>query len=128
VEIEVADVIFAAEDSAKLQPKKAWLNWAKLIRKVYEVDPLKCKQCGETMKLIAFILDATSIQKILSHIGEDSEPQNCILQERLPMKDILKEDMSPNINTIKRLIGEKWSRGMLWLLGKLTHEKSKGFI
>ena len=73
-EIEVDDAIFAAEDSAKLQPKKAWLNWAKLIRKVYEVDPLKCEQCGETMKLIAFILDATSIQKILSHIGEDSEP------------------------------------------------------
>ncbi len=40
---------------------------------MYEVDPVKCEQCGETMKIIAYITNATSIQKILAHIGKESE-------------------------------------------------------
>jgi transposase len=28
---------------------------AEMIRKVYEVDPRRCPQCGGTMKLIAFM-------------------------------------------------------------------------
>ena len=28
-----------------------------MIRKVHEVDPLLCPQCGGTMKVIAFLLD-----------------------------------------------------------------------
>ena len=32
------------------------------------------RKCGETMKLIAFITDMSSIQKILSHIGEQNDP------------------------------------------------------
>ncbi|MDQ2993552.1 MAG: transposase [Pseudomonadota bacterium] len=63
-----------AKADVSFRPKRSSLNWAKLIRKVYEVDPLKCEQCGEIMKIIAFIMDATSNLKILSHIGEDTEP------------------------------------------------------
>ena len=33
-------------------------NWARLIRKVDEVDPLKCLNCGATIPIIAFIDDA----------------------------------------------------------------------
>ena len=32
-------------------------NWARLIRKVYEVDPLKCLNCSATMRIIAMIYD-----------------------------------------------------------------------
>ena len=62
-----------AKAEVLFRPKRSSLNWAKLIRKVYEVDPLKCEQCGEIIKIIAFIMDATSILKILSHIGEETE-------------------------------------------------------
>ncbi|MDQ2994766.1 MAG: transposase, partial [Pseudomonadota bacterium] len=49
-EVEVDDdAIFTAEETSEFQPKKSSANWAKLIRKVYEVDPLKCEQCGEVM-------------------------------------------------------------------------------
>lgn len=41
-------------------------EWAKLIAKVFEVDPLRCR-CGETMRVVAFILDPTAIRKILQH-------------------------------------------------------------
>ena len=37
--------------------RRARLTWAKLIRRVYEVDPLLCPFCGAEMKILAFILD-----------------------------------------------------------------------
>jgi len=40
-----------------------------LIYKIYEVDPLKCPQCGSEMKVIAFIQDRDEIIKILKHIN-----------------------------------------------------------
>lgn len=91
-EIEADDeVIFRAKANSELQSKKRSANWAKLIRKVYEVDPLKCEQCVEVMKIIAFIVDATSIQKILSHIGEDSEPPK-LHSARGPPDEFYSED------------------------------------
>ena len=30
-------------------------NWARLIQKVYEVDPLECPNCGAAMRIIALI-------------------------------------------------------------------------
>ncbi len=41
-------------------------EWARLIAKVFEVDPLRCR-CGGTMRVVAFILDPVVIRKILQH-------------------------------------------------------------
>ena len=67
--------IEAAASKLNLQPqaKTGSKTWARLIAKVYEVDPLKCEGCGAEMKLIAFIKDAISITKILTHLGEEVE-------------------------------------------------------
>jgi len=43
--------------------------WARLIQKVYEVDPLACPECGAPMKVISFINDPVVIRKILEHLG-----------------------------------------------------------
>ncbi len=43
-------------------------NWARLIQKVYEVDPLLCPKCQGTMKIISFIEDLDIIEKILRHL------------------------------------------------------------
>ena len=43
--------------------------WARLIHKVYEVDPLECPKCGASMRVIALIDDATVIRRILEHLG-----------------------------------------------------------
>ena len=40
-------------------------NWARLIKKIYEVDPLVCPKCGGDMRIIAFIEDYKVIGKIL---------------------------------------------------------------
>jgi len=48
------------------------LTWAALIKKVYEVDPLKCPACGGTMKVISFIENSRQpdvVEKILKHCG-----------------------------------------------------------
>jgi len=43
-------------------------GWAEMIRKVYEVDPLQCPQCGGTMRLIAFITDYQAVDRIIDHL------------------------------------------------------------
>ena len=45
-------------------------SWVKWIRKNYETDPLTCSECGEPMRIIAFITDPLEVAKILEHIGE----------------------------------------------------------
>jgi len=47
-----APKLLIIEDEGWKIPRR---GWAEMIRKVYEVDPLRCPQCGGTMKLIAFM-------------------------------------------------------------------------
>jgi len=44
-------------------------NWARLIQKIYEVDPLTCPKCASEMRVIAFINDEDVIRKILKHLN-----------------------------------------------------------
>ena len=44
-------------------------TWARLIRKIYEADPLLCPRCGGTMKVIAVIDQEEVIYRILSHLN-----------------------------------------------------------
>ena len=45
-------------------------SWAQLIRRIYEVDPLVCRECGAEMRILAFILDSAVIRKILHHLDK----------------------------------------------------------
>ncbi|MCG8346369.1 MAG: transposase [Chloroflexales bacterium] len=42
--------------------------WARLLAKVYEVDPLVCPKCGADMTVIAIIEDPNEIKRILQHL------------------------------------------------------------
>jgi acetone carboxylase gamma subunit len=53
------------EDKLRPVPAK---GWAEMIRKVYEVDPLVCPQCGGTMKVVAFITDFPVVERIINHL------------------------------------------------------------
>ena len=44
-------------------------NWARLIQKIYEIDPLVCPKCQGAMKIISFISEGAVIEKILKHLG-----------------------------------------------------------
>ena len=52
---------------AQLRPLPA-KGWAEMIRKVYEVDPLLCPQCGGAMKVIAFLTDYAVVDRIINHL------------------------------------------------------------
>jgi hypothetical protein len=49
--------------------KKPNRNWARLIQKIYEVDPLICPKCQGAMRIISIIEDQEVINKILLHLG-----------------------------------------------------------
>jgi hypothetical protein len=53
----------------------AKVAWAKLIRKVYDVDPLECPRCGAQMRVIALIQDPAVIERILAWLGLWEPPQ-----------------------------------------------------
>ena len=55
-------------------PRKISFGWAKLIARIYEVMPLVCPRCQGEMKIIAFIEDKETIQKILICLNEPIEP------------------------------------------------------
>jgi len=66
--------------------KQCKANWARLIRKVYEVDPLVCPKCGTVMSIISFITDPPLVKKILDHLNlwdvpERSPPFESIVAE-----------------------------------------------
>jgi hypothetical protein len=44
-------------------------SWTRLIRKIYEVDPLTCPKCRGTMRIISAIEDQEVIKSILNHLG-----------------------------------------------------------
>jgi hypothetical protein len=43
--------------------------WARLIRRVYEVDPLVCSNCGGEMRIVSVILEHRVITRILGHLA-----------------------------------------------------------
>jgi len=49
-------------------PKKSNGSWARLIRKIYEVNPLTCPICGGDMKIIAPVEDYKVVKKILDYL------------------------------------------------------------
>ncbi len=54
-------------------------NWARLIQKVYKVDPLECANCGATMRIIALIDDADVIERILRHLNVWEPPPDPVI-------------------------------------------------
>ncbi|MDX9788743.1 MAG: transposase [Desulfobacterales bacterium] len=53
----------------EMSSKEFRRNWARLIQKVYEVDPLVCPKCQGAIKIISIIDQPEIIQKILLHLN-----------------------------------------------------------
>jgi hypothetical protein len=60
------DLIPSILEPEDLKPNR---TWARLIQKIYEVDPLACPKCQGHMRILAFIEDEEAIEKILKHLG-----------------------------------------------------------
>ena len=57
-----------SEPPQSISARQASSTWARLIKQVYEVDPLLCPRCSSEMRVIALILDPSEIRSILRHL------------------------------------------------------------
>jgi hypothetical protein len=70
-------------------------NWARLIRKVFEVDPLLCGKCGSEMKIVAVVTDPKVVDRIIRHLDKNAvtprspPPMSAQLNPTLPSHDNL---------------------------------------
>lgn len=44
------------------------VRWARLVKKIYEVHPLECPDCGGEMEVIVFIENPRVVYLILDHL------------------------------------------------------------
>jgi hypothetical protein len=72
------------EDGPAFMPSK---GWAEMIRKVYEVDPLRCPSCGGQMSIISFIEEPKTIDRIIGHLELTFEA------ERPPPPRVVQQDL-----------------------------------
>jgi hypothetical protein len=49
-------------------------GWAKLLKRVFNLDLEHCPNCDGELKVIAAILERPAIENILSHVGLDARP------------------------------------------------------
>ena len=59
------DAVVDAEEEDTPFRKACRSRWAALIKKVYEVDPLKCPKCAGRMRIISFIEKKDQADKLL---------------------------------------------------------------
>ena len=44
-----------------------FLHFARLIKKIYEVDPLICPKCGSAMKIKAFVTEPKEVERLVQN-------------------------------------------------------------
>ncbi len=64
---EKADEFEETYDPDSSLHRKSKASWARLIAKVYEVNPMICSKCGSKMRIIAIITSEYEVKKILRH-------------------------------------------------------------
>jgi hypothetical protein len=58
----------AIVSAPRLAPTEASRRWATLLQQIFEVDPLACPSCHGPMRVVAFITQASVIDRILAHL------------------------------------------------------------
>ena len=59
----------ASAEPACAYHRAARLSWARLLKRVFAIDLEQCPNCGGELKIIAAIIDAPVIERILTHLG-----------------------------------------------------------
>ncbi len=60
----------SAVEVEPVQPsiQEARRRWAELLRRIFEVNPLRCSRCAHEMRIVAFITQPRVIDRILTHL------------------------------------------------------------
>ena len=62
------------EEESEVSDRTSRKAWARLLTKVYEIDPMVCPKCGSEMRVIAVIRNPPEIRKILKHLRKLGRP------------------------------------------------------
>ena len=54
---------------AGLKKRRCSASWARLIAKVFQADPLTCRECGGKLEIVAYLHDQVALRQILDHLG-----------------------------------------------------------
>jgi hypothetical protein len=76
VQEAASEAAVAAEcEVESLQARPNRISWARLLKRVFDIDMQHCPNCGAgELKIIAAILERPVIEKILTHLGLDPQP------------------------------------------------------
>ena len=61
-------------DAEELPPTKSRASWARLLRRIYEVDPLLCPRCRGPLELSSVLVDPKVVDAILRHLDVTDQP------------------------------------------------------
>jgi hypothetical protein len=50
------------------------MSWARLLKRVFDIDIERCPQCVGNLKIIAAIEEPAVIERILTHLGLSAQP------------------------------------------------------
>jgi hypothetical protein len=50
------------------------ITWARLLKRVFNIDIETCQACGGSVRIISAIEDPAVIRKILTHLGLNTKP------------------------------------------------------
>ena len=79
----------APENEEAVQVPDAWSklrkqSWARLLQKVYEVDPFICPKCQGLMSVVAIIEDPKELTKIIDWVSQQERDQPVTVCARSP--------------------------------------------
>jgi hypothetical protein len=63
-----------AAEAVPPAPADVRRRWAELLRRIFEVTPLRCPRCGEAMRVVAFLTAPAVIARILTHWRRPAPP------------------------------------------------------
>ena len=63
-----------AADCEHAHGAPARMSWARLLKRVFDIDIEHCPRCGGKLKIIAAIEEPAVIERILTHLGLSAQP------------------------------------------------------
>jgi putative transposase len=63
-----------ATDCEHAPGASARMSWARLLKRVFDIDIERCPRCGGNLKIIAAIEESAVIERILTHLGLCAQP------------------------------------------------------
>ena len=90
----------AKVDAEPAKKRRCSASWARLIAKVFQADPLTCRQCGGKLEIVAYLHDTVAIKQILDHLGpsppEEAKPPPAVHEVvRVPVDEEGREMEAP---------------------------------